>query len=145
MKVKVKVEKGGYMPENASFADTGIEFRTPEEFTLGPAGSDTDQRVVDLRVRPEIPMWYYGRIEGRSGLMVNHGVYCMGGVINRGFRGTVKVRMINYSHVPYHFDQGDKVARMVIQPVLLTTIETADEPGRSENEHDASRWRSAGK
>ena len=145
MKVKVKVEKGGYMPERANFDDAGIDFRTPEEFTLGPAGSDTDQRVVDLRVRPEIPDWHYGKMESKSGLMVNHGVCCMGGVVNHGFRGTVKVRMINYSHTPYHFDQGDKVARMVIHPVLLATPETADELGRSESGHDVSGWGSTGK
>lgn len=143
--MKVKVEKGGYMPERAHFDDAGIDFRTPEEFTLGPAGSDTDQRVVDLKVHVEIPIGYYGKLESKSGLMVNHGVCSMGGVIDSGFRGTVKVMMINHSHTPYHFDQGDKVVQMVIQPALLATLETADALRRSESGRDASGWGSTGK
>lgn len=66
--MKVKVEKGGYMPERAHFDDAGIDFRTPEEFTLGPAGSDTDQRVVDLKVHVEIPIGYYGKLETADAL-----------------------------------------------------------------------------
>ena len=143
--MKVKVEEGGYMPERAHFDDAGIDFRTPEAFELAPAGEPGDQHVVDLKVGIEIPIGYYGKMESNSGLMVNHGVGCMGGIVDSGFRGTVKVRMINHSHEVYRFEKGDKVVQMVIQPVLLAVIEEVEELDPSESGRDASGWGSTGR
>lgn len=143
--MKVKVEEGGYMPERAHFDDAGIDFRTPEAFELAPAGEPGDQHVVDLKVGIEIPIGYYGKMESKSGLMVNHGVCCMGGIVDSGFRGTVKVRMINHSHEAYRFEKGDKVVQMVIQPVLLAVIEEVEELDPSESGRDASGWGSTGR
>lgn len=123
--MKYMLDGGAYAPERAHFDDAGFDLRTPEAFDLGPAGSDSDQHVVDLKVHVDIPIGYCGKIESKSGLMVNHGVCCMGGVVGSSFLGTVKVRMINQSHTSYHFERGDKVAQMVVHPVLLCTLDEA--------------------
>lgn len=88
--MKYMLDDGAYAPVRAHFDDAGIDLRTPEAFDLGPAGSDTDQYVVDLKVHVEIPAGYYGKLESKSGLMTNHGVCSTGGVIDSGFRGDGK-------------------------------------------------------
>lgn len=140
--MKVKVDEGGYLPRRAHFDDAGIDFRTPEEFTLTGHGG---QHVVDLKVRVQIPIGYFGKMESKSGLFVKHGVACMGGVVDSGFRGTIKVRMINHGDEDYHFRRGDKVVQMVLIPVGLFDIEEVDELDPSESGRDESGWGSTGR
>lgn len=140
-----RVEERAFTLKRAHFDDAGIDFRTPEEFTLGPAGTPTDQYVVDLGVRVAIPIGYYGKMESKSGLMVNHGICCMGGIVDSGFRGTIKVRMINHSHESYTFHKGDKVVQMVIMPVLLCELTNVDVLSDSESGRGESGWGSTGR
>ena len=144
--MKYKVYEGGYEPKRAHFDDAGIDFRTPEAFELQPAGTPGDSYVVDLKVAVEIPIGFFGKMESKSGLMVNHSVCCAGGVVDSGFRGTIKVRMIN--HDPEHshkFERGDKVVQMVVQPVLLCTLEKFDELDPADSGRNESGWGSTGK
>lgn len=139
--MNVKVFDGGYMPRRAHFDDAGIDLLTPEGFTLRPGES----RVVDLKVGFEIPVGYFGKLESKSGLNVNHGVICPGGVIDSGFRGSVKVRMMNTGSEDYTFMRGDKVVQMVLIPVLLADLNEVDELTPSESGRDNSGYGSTGR
>lgn len=139
--MNVKVFDGGYMPRRAHFDDAGIDLMTPEGFTLRPGES----RVVDLKVGFEIPVGYFGKLESKSGLNVNHGVICPGGVIDSGFRGSVKVRMLNTGSKDYTFMRGDKVVQMVLIPVLLADLNEVDELTPSESGRDNSGYGSTGR
>ncbi len=127
--------------KRAHFDDAGIDMRIPERLVLR-AG---EQAVVDLGVSVEIPIGYYGKMESKSGLMVNHGIICMGGVIDSGFRSTVKVRMWNTSHEDYVFKKGDKLVQMVLIPTLLAVPELVDHLGESESGRNASGFGSTGR
>lgn len=139
--MNVKVFDGGYMPRRAHFDDAGIDLLTPEGFTLRPGES----RVVDLKVGFEIPVGYFGKLESKSGLNVNHGVICPGGVVDSGFRGSVKVRMLNTGYTDYTFMRGDKVVQMVLIPVLLADLNEVDELTPSESGRDNSGYGSTGR
>lgn len=144
--MKYKIYEGGFEPKRAHFSDAGIDFRTPESFELQPAGTPGDSHVVDLKVAVEIPIGYFGKMESKSGLMVNHSVCCGGGVVDAGFRGTIKVRMINHDpEHSYKFDRGDKVVQMVVQPVLLCTLEEFEELDPADDGRNESGWGSTGK
>ena len=144
--MKFNVFEGGFAPVRAHFDDAGIDFRTPESFVLEPAGTPGDSHVVDLRVGVEIPIGYFGKMESKSGLMVNHSVCCEGGVIDSGFRGSIKVRMINHDpNYAYSFERGDKIVQMVVQPVLLCGLEEVKELDLSESGRDDSGFGSTGK
>lgn len=139
--MKVKIEENGYMPMRAHFDDAGIDFRTPEGFTLKPLES----KIVDLNVKVQIPIGYFGKMESKSGLMVNHGVICMGGVIDSGFRGNIKVRMMNLSDKSYTFHKGDKLVQMVLIPVLLADIESVESLDASESGRESNGYGSTGR
>lgn len=131
--------------KRAHFDDAGIDFRSPIDFILTPAGTKYDQYVIDTGIHVQIPVGYFGKMESKSGLMVNHGVCCMGGVVDSGFRGTVKVRMINHGHEQYHFSVGDKLCQMVLIPTLLADLERVDELGESVSGRGDSGFGSTGK
>ena len=125
--MKVKVLPGGFAPSRAHFVDAGVDFRTPEAFTLGAGES----KVIDLKVAVEIPVGMYGLMESKSGLMTKHHIVVEGGTIDAGFRGSIKISMANHGTEPYHFFQGDKIAQMVVMPCDLSSIdvvESLDEP-----------------
>lgn len=143
--MKVKVYEGGYLPERAHFDDAGSDLRTPEDITLAPAGEKGDSAVVDLRIAIEIPIGLYGKLESKSGLNVKFSVVCPGGVIDSGFRGTIKARMVNQGHESYHFDAGDKLCQIIIQPCILNTWEKVEKLDPSESGRDESGWGSTGK
>lgn len=140
--MKVKVYDGGYMPERAHFDDAGIDLRTPEAFVLeGHGGS----HVVDLQVAVQIPIGYFGKLESKSGLNVNYNIQITGGVIDSGFRGTIKVRVTNNGPTPYIFGKGDKLVQMVLIPVGLFDLEQVDDLDSSESGRDMSGWGSTGR
>ena len=84
-------------------------------------------------------------MESKSGLMVKSGVVCAGGVIDSGFRGTIKVRMINNGDEPYTFEKGDKVVQMVLIPCGLFDLEEVDELDESAYGRNESGFGSTGK
>lgn len=125
----------------AHFDDAGIDMRIPRRLVLR-AG---EQAVIDLGVCVQIPVGYYGKMESKSGLMVNHGIICMGGVIDSGFRGTIKVRMWNTSDKDYVFDEGDKAVQMVLIPVLLCDLTETETLDASVSGRDENGWGSTGR
>lgn len=140
--MKFKILDGGFLPTRAHFDDAGIDFRTPEAFTLAPNGG---AKVVDLKVAVQIPIGYFGKMESKSGLMVKNGVVCAGGIVDSGFRGTIKVRMINNGDEPYTFEIGDKVVQMVLIPCGLFDIEPKEELDVSDSGRNESGWGSTGR
>lgn len=139
--MKVKVLDGGFKPTRAHFDDAGIDFYSPKAFMIEPHGTYT----IDLKVCVEIPVGYYGKMESKSGLMTKHGIICAGGVIDSGFRGSIKVRIENHSNEEYLFCKGDKVVQMVLIPCLLATIEQVDELDDSDSGRGESGWGSTGR
>ena len=77
--------------------------------------------------------------------MVNHGIICMGGVVDSGFRGTIKVRMYNTSDKDYTFEAGDKLVQMVLMPVLLADLEQVEKLDAADFGRNESGWGSTGR
>lgn len=139
--MKVALSDGAYMPQRAHFDDAGIDMRTPIGFILHAH----EQKVVDLGVHVQIPVGYFGKMESKSGLLVNHGIMCMGGVVDSGFRGSIKVRMWNTTSEPYEFYKGDKLVQMVLIPTLCADIEDSEYLDPSASGRDNSGWGSTGR
>jgi dUTP pyrophosphatase len=56
--------------------------------------------------------------QGKKGIVIPHGV----GVIDSDYRGNLKVLLKNISDDPYKISTGDRIAQLVIQPVVLVTF-----------------------
>lgn len=107
--MNIFVDEGCFKPVKAHDEDAGYDLRTPSN-QIVPAH---ESAVIDTGVHFEIPKGYYGKLESKSGLNVNHGVVCLGGVIDSGYTGSVMVKLYNLSDYDYIFSKGDKVVQII--------------------------------
>lgn len=81
--------------------------------------------AVPTGLRLEIPVGYEGQVRPRSGLAAKHaiGVPNAPGTIDADYRGEVKVLLVNLGRSPYRVQRGDRIAQLVIAPVVRAAIE----------------------
>ena len=110
------------MPTRAHETDAGLDLRTPKEKIVFPNESVS----IDTGIHIELPHGYYGKIESKSGLNVKHNIVSCGGVIDEGYTGAIVVKLYNFGDDIYVFNEGDKVAQLVIQPYSAPNMELVD-------------------
>jgi len=74
-----------------------------------------------------IPPGFEGQVRPRSGLALRHGVTVLNtpGTIDADYRGEVKVILINFGEQPFVVRAGDRIAQLVISPVVKATLRIA--------------------
>ena len=120
--IKIVLDDGAFVPERAHEADAGYDLKTPFDTVIRPGGS----AIVDTGVHIAIPAGYFGKIESKSGLNVNHGIVSCGGVIDSGYTGSIRVKLYNFGRLPYTFRTGEKIAQLIIQPCILPELIITD-------------------
>lgn len=128
--INVMLDEGAIMPTRAHDADAGLDLYTPEGFTLLSFG-EIDNYTVDTGVHMEIPEGYVGMLKSKSGLNVNRGVVTEG-VIDAGYTGSIKVKLYNMSMNYREFKRGDKIAQLVILPIVTPTPKLVDKFAKTE-------------
>lgn len=118
--MKVKLDKGAFLPERAHPWDAGMDLRTPIGFNVYPF----DAKLVDTGVHVQIPEGYVGLVMTKSSINVR-GMQT-DGVIDSHYTGSIKVNVVNRTENKPTFKAGDKIAQLVIVPVLLSELEVVD-------------------
>lgn len=120
--MRVKLDKGAYMPERAHDLDAGYDLRTPYNYAIQPRSFGT----IDTGVHVQIPEGYVGFLKSKSGLNVKHSITGEG-VIDAGYTGSIKVKLYNSSENRYRFNKGDKIIQLVILPIFTPELELVDD------------------
>lgn len=107
------------MPAYAHHGDAGFDLCSAEEILIKPK----DRVVVPTGLAMEIPHGFVGLIWDKSGLSVKHGLKVLGGVVDCGYRGEVKVCVINLSTEEYKIEKGRKIAQMLVQKIERVEFE----------------------
>lgn len=81
---------------------------------------------MDTGVHVQIPESCVGIVKGRSGLAFKHGVFCHEGTIDYGYTGSIRVLLINMGSDTFIVKPGDRIAQLLVQPVVLTPFEVVD-------------------
>lgn len=116
--MNVMLDEGAILPTRAHDADAGLDLYTPESFILLPdREQELDYEVIDTGVHVEIPEGFVGMIKSKSGLNVNDGIVAEG-VIDAGYTGSIKVKLYLLGKNEKYFDRGDKIAQLVILPIV---------------------------
>ena len=94
--------------------DAGMDLIAAEAVTLRPGGWAS----VATGLTIAIPAGHEGQVRPRSGLAQKFGVTLLNspGTIDPGYRGEVRVLMINHGNREYTVRQGDRVAQLVVAP-----------------------------
>lgn len=111
------------MTEGAAGMDLSCAAEAP--ITVAPG-----QRLgVSTGWSVEIPPGYEAQVRPRSGLSLRHGITVVNapGTIDSDYRGEIVVLLVNLGQESYTIAPGERVAQMVIAPVVQATIEEVAE------------------
>lgn len=132
--VDVTVDDGvEELPSRQHEGDAGADLRSNVDVTLGPG----EWKLVGTGVHVALPTGMLMWVVPRSGLAANHGVTVLNppGLIDSGYRGELKVCLINHGREPFVIHRGDRIAQAVVQeyvPVKYEIAEFLDETDRGE-------------
>ena len=123
------------LPAYARAGDAGIDLVAREDVTLAPAGG---RALVATGIAIALPEGYAGLVQPRSGLAFKHGVTVLNtpGLIDSGYRGELKVCLINHDPTePFEVTRGKRIAQLVVQAVEHVTfveVDTLDDSERGD-------------
>lgn len=128
--MKIMLDQGAKMPTRAHAPDSGLDLYSMETKIVPAKGS----AVFDTGVHIELPtitvggeaFYTTGFVKSKSGLSVNHGISSEGGVIDVGYNGSIRVKLLNHSDKDYTVNAGDKISQLVILPILTPDLELVD-------------------
>lgn len=127
MKLVVKpLRDGVVIPEYAHATDAGMDlFSTGDEGAIVESGA---QISIPTGIAVAVPEGHVGIIMDKSGLAAKHGLKVMGGVIDSGYRGELTVMLLNTGRERVAIKSSQKIAQMLIVPVLHIDIEIGELP-----------------
>lgn len=127
----------------------GADLPLPAYQSAGAAGLDLlaalpDQKPVSLkpgrfRLIPtalaiELPLGFEAQVRPRSGLAVKHGITVLNapGTIDSDYRGEIQVALINHGREKVKISHGDRIAQLVVAPVVQVALVATDALGDTE-------------
>lgn len=115
------------LPAFAHAGDAGADLVAAEALTIAPGG----RAVVPTGLSMAIPAGHAGFVLPRSGLAVRTGVTVLNapGLIDAGYRGEIKVALINHGELPFEVQIGDRIAQLVVMAVEAPEFTRVDALG----------------
>ena len=110
------------IPTRGSEHAAGLDLYSIIE-TMVPPG---DSVLVKTGIALELPPGSYGRIALRSSLAIR-GIETGAGVVDRDFRGEIKVLLKNHSDVDLRIYKGDRVAQIVVEKIMELDVRCVEE------------------
>lgn len=88
-----------------------------------------ERRPIPTGIALEIPPGYEGQVRPRSGRALSDGLTLINtpGTIDADFRGEVKVLIVNLGERPIEIHPGDRIAQLIIAPVVRAEIVEVDD------------------
>src|SRR5579884_425841 len=115
MRIKIKrLSADAQLPEYAhgSAEDAGLDIRALEDIVLAPGIAC----AVRTGLAIELPPGYEAQVRPRSGLALKHSITLPNApaTIDPGYRGEIRVIMLNLGDEPYAVRKGDRIAQMIV-------------------------------
>jgi dUTP pyrophosphatase len=119
------------VPAYARPDDAGLDLYAAEPVTLAPGA----RALVPTGIALAIPPGFAGFVLPRSGLALRHGVTVLNtpGLVDAGYRGEVKVLLVNHGEAPVSLSRGERVAQLVVlrvERVALVPVAELPESAR---------------
>ena len=130
MKIRVKVDAGGVIPQYQTKGSAGFDLHAGETITL-PVGKVL---AINTALSYEVPEGYEMQVRSRSGMALNNNIFVLNspGCVDSDYRGLVKVILCNASNVDYPIKIGDRIAQGVIVKVEQAVFEQAESLSETE-------------
>jgi len=122
-----KLSKDIDIPKYETVGASGIDLTANinEELLI----SSGEKHLISTGISVAIPYGYEIQIRPRSGLAVKNGITVLNapGTIDADYRGEIKVILINLSKKNFKVSKGQRIAQMVLCPVIKAEFEEVDE------------------
>lgn len=115
------------MPQRAKYNDLALDVYALEEGCVYPGGRTEIKTGIALETMPECGFL----IKERSG-HARQGLFCLGGVIDPGYRGELLVVLANFGFKDVQWNAGDRIAQLIPIPFTPSMTCQADELSESE-------------
>ena len=130
LKVK-KIHSEAQLPFRANEGDAGLDLFSIEEKRVKPG----ETALIGTGIVLELPPGTEAQVRPRSGLALKHSVTVLNspGTIDEGYRGEVKIILINHGKEDFLVEKQMRIAQMVIAPVAkvsLVEVEEVDSTNR---------------
>lgn len=124
------------LPAYETAGSAGADIRAnlrPEDRATGFILDPMRRALLPTGLRVEIPEGYEIQIRPRSGLALKHGISLPNtpGTIDLDYRGPLGVLLINLGNEPYTVHHGDRIAQLVMAPVVQAAFAVADALGET--------------
>ena len=115
---------GATAPRRAHEHDAGYDLACVEGFTLWPGR----RRTVGTGVAIALPAGVAGLVTPRSGLASRHGVTIVNapGLVDPGYRGELRVTLLNTGEAPYAARPGDRIAQLLLVPFVAPEVRVVE-------------------
>jgi len=115
MKLRIKrLREDAFLPEYAHgpAEDAGLDLRAVEQVMLAPGVP----QMIPTGLAIELPPGYEAQIRPRSGLALRHAITLPNSpaTIDPGYRGEIRVILLNLGREDYVVHRGDRIAQMVL-------------------------------
>ena len=117
------------LPSYATSGSSGLDLRACLPLQERPLILEPGSRhSVPTGVALGLPYGVEGQVRPRSGLALRHGITCLNapGTIDSDYRGEICVILANLGHEPFAVDHGDRIAQLVIAPVVRAVLVPVD-------------------
>ena len=113
------------LPKYEHPGDSGADLVAVTHSTLQPM----QWLAVPTGIAAEIPIGLELQVRPRSGLAIKHGVTVLNtpGTVDAGYRGEIKVILVNLGGEPFQITPGMKIAQLVVAPVVRGQFQEVDE------------------
>jgi dUTP pyrophosphatase len=114
-----------YQTADAAGLDLVAAVPADAPVTLAPGA----RALIPTGLALALPPGFEAQIRPRSGLALKHGVTLLNspGTIDADYRGEVGVIVINLGAEPFVIRRGERIAQMVVAPVVQVALVLADE------------------
>ena len=119
-----------YETKLAAGADLRAAIPEDEPFILGPM----DRALIPTGLAMALPAGYEAQIRPRSGNAIKHGISLPNtpGTIDADYRGELKVPLINLGSEPFTINRGDRIAQMIVAPVIQPHFEVVEDLSKTQ-------------
>ena len=109
-------------PTRGSDEAAGYDLYSYESETVAP----NQIKLIDTGISIKVPEGTYGRIAPRSSVS-KKGILVNAGVIDRDYRGPVKIMLHNLSNNDYVINKNDRIAQLILEQIKTPPVELVEE------------------
>lgn len=126
MKLKIKkLNQDAIIPNYAHITDSGMDLYSIEDKIIRP----NETALIKTGLKIELPPNTEAQIRPKSGIALKNSVTVLNtpGTIDEGYTGEIQVILINHGERLYKVNKGEKIAQLVVMPVIRVQVEEIEE------------------